>query len=38
MGRLARTEEIAGGVVFLCSPAASYINGSEFVIDGGITA
>lgn len=38
LGRMARPEEIAGGIVFLCSPAASFVTGSEFVIDGGVTA
>ena len=31
-------QEVADGVVFLASDKASYITGSELVIDGGITA
>jgi NAD(P)-dependent dehydrogenase (short-subunit alcohol dehydrogenase family) len=38
LGRMARAEEIAGGVVFLCSSAASQVTGSELIIDGGVTA
>jgi NAD(P)-dependent dehydrogenase (short-subunit alcohol dehydrogenase family) len=37
-GRAAQPEEIAGTVLHLCSDAASFINGSLFVIDGGQTA
>jgi NAD(P)-dependent dehydrogenase (short-subunit alcohol dehydrogenase family) len=37
-GRAAQPDEIAGTVLHLCSDAASFINGSLFVIDGGQTA
>lgn len=37
-GRWARPEEIAAGVVFLASDSASYMTGSELVIDGAYTA
>lgn len=36
-GRMARGEEIARGVVFLCDPASDYINGTTLTIDGGKT-
>jgi len=38
LGRWGRPEEIASGIVYLCSPAASFMTGSELVIDGGFTA
>jgi len=34
-GRLARPEEIARGVLFLCDPASDYVNGTTLSIDGG---
>ena len=36
-GRLARTDEIARGVVFLCDPASDYLTGSSLLIDGGFS-
>ena len=38
MGRFARAEEIAAGVLFLASDESSYVNGSTFLVDGGLTA
>jgi len=37
MGRLGRPEEVANAVVFLCSTAASFISGTNLVVDGAAT-
>ncbi len=37
MGRMAKPEEIANAVVFLASPAASFVTGTNLVVDGALT-
>ncbi len=37
MGRMGLPEEVANAVVFLASPAASFISGANLVVDGALT-
>lgn len=37
-GRFARAEEMANAALFLASDEASFVNGTSFLVDGGITA
>lgn len=37
MGRLGSAEEVANVAAFVCSPAASWVNGENVVVDGGFT-
>jgi 3-oxoacyl-[acyl-carrier protein] reductase len=38
LGRVGRAEDIANAIIFLLSDKASWITGTELVVDGGITA
>ena len=38
VGRFARAEEIASAALFLASDESSYVTGTTFLVDGGITA
>lgn len=35
--RLGTPRDIAGGILYLASPLASYVTGQQLVIDGGMT-
>ncbi|NCX72143.1 MAG: SDR family oxidoreductase, partial [Betaproteobacteria bacterium] len=37
MGRMGTPQEMANAVAFLASPAASFITGSNLVVDGALT-
>jgi NAD(P)-dependent dehydrogenase (short-subunit alcohol dehydrogenase family) len=38
MGRFGKPEELAGALIWLCSPSASFVTGTVVTVDGGFTA
>ncbi len=38
VGRLAETDDLIGGIIYLLSPASDYVTGQTLYIDGGYTA
>jgi NAD(P)-dependent dehydrogenase (short-subunit alcohol dehydrogenase family) len=37
LGRMGTTEDVAGVVAFLCSPAAGFVSGQDLRVDGGLS-
>ena len=37
IGRMGKPEEVASLALFLCSDAASFIIGTDYILDGGYT-
>lgn len=37
LGRMGRTQDVAGVVDFLCGPNAAFVTGQEIVVDGGLS-
>ena len=38
LGRLGTPEDVAGCILFLCSPEAAYVTGTYLLVDGGLSA